>query len=117
MNPKLNKTIIVLHISAVIYFLLGILFLIFPFLLVGEMGPETPDTFIKMMWVFSGLFMIAMGVFIEIVVKSLKNNKFWAWIAGLIICGLYIPSIFIFLGIIGLIGLLDKDVRKDFLRK
>src|SRR3989338_6996541 len=113
-NPKLNKTIIVLHISAVIYFLLGIIFLILPFLSSDEIGL---GTFTKILWIFIALLSIAMGIFIEIVIKSLKNNKFCAWVAGLIICGLYIPSLFIILGIIGLIGLLDKDVRKDFLKK
>ena len=63
------------------------------------------------------LFSIAIVIFVEIVIKSLKNNKFWAWVAGLIICGLYVPSLFIILGIIGLVGLLDKDVRKDFLKR
>ena len=114
MNQKLGKTIIVLHISTVVYVLSGILLLILPFLL-----PNIPEegTFLTIMLVFMALFSIAIGIFVEIVIKSLKNNKFWAWVAGLIICGLYIPSLFIVLGIIGLIGLLDRDVRKDFLKK
>ena len=106
MNPKLNKTIIILHISAVIYFLLGIAFLTILPKYVYIAGAS-----------FVALFSIGIGVFVEIVVNGLKNNKFWAWVAGLIICGLYVPSFFIILGIIGLIGLLDKDVRKDFLKK
>ena len=66
---------------------------------------------------FIALVSIGMGVFVEIVIKGLKDNKFWAWVSGLIICGFYIPSLFIILGIIGLIGLLNKEVRKDFLKK
>ena len=110
MNPRLNKTIIVLHISAIIYFLIGIL----PFLLPGVIEEEL---FLKIIWIFMALFSIAIGIFIEIVITGLKNNKFWAWVAGLIICGIYVPSLLIALGIIGLIGLLDKDVRKNFLEK
>lgn len=106
MNPKLNKTIVVLHITAVIYFLLGIALLtIFP------RYAYIPGAS------FIALVSIGFGVFVEIIVNGLKNNKFWAWVAGLIICGLSVPSLFIILGIIGLIGLLDKDVRKDFLKK
>ena len=114
MNQKLGKTIIVLHISAVFYFLSGILFLILPFVLPNILEEEI---FLTIMFVITALFSIAIGIFVEIVIKSLKNNKFWAWVAGLIICGLYIPSLFIVLGVIGLIGLLDRDVRKDFLKK
>lgn len=104
MNPKLNKSIIVLHISAVIYLLLGIgLFTILSDLVVHP--------------VFMGFVVIGIGVFVEIVVGGLKNNKFWAWVTALIICGMYVFSLFIILGIIGLVGLLDKDVRTDFLKK
>jgi len=104
MNPKLNKTIIVLHISAVIYFLLGIALL-------------TVLKYYIPFGAFIALISIGMGVFVEVIIKGLKDNKFWAWVAGLIICGLYVPSLFIILGIIGLIGLLDKEVRKGFLKK
>ena len=105
MNPKLNKTIIILHISAVIYFLLGIALL------------TVLSRYIRFGASIIALVSIGMGVFVEIVIKGLKDNKFWAWVAGLIICGIYVPSLFIILGIIGLIGLLDKEVRKDFLKK
>jgi len=120
MHPKLNKTIIVLHIMAVIYFLIVlavIVFLISFSLIVDEMEPEIPLTFLKITALFTVLLSIASGVFIEIVIKNLKNNQFWAWVAAVIICGLYIPSLFIILGIIGLKGLLDKEVRKEFIIK
>jgi len=107
MNPKLNKTIIVLHISAVIYFLLGIALLTLTIL---------PRYIPYGALLLIALVSIAIGVFVEIIIKGLKDNKFWAWVAGLIISGLYVPSLFIILGIIGLIGLLDKEVRKDFLK-
>lgn len=113
MNQKLNKTIIVLHISAVIYLLAGVMLLIFSFFLPSVLDGEP---FFKTTFVLSAVLSIAFGIFVEIVIKSLKKHKFWAWITGIIICGLYIPSIFIILGIIGLVGLLNKDVRTDFVK-
>ena len=98
MNPKLKKTTICLHISAIIYFLLATI-------IIGV----TPTGLI-----FLAVFCIAMGVFVEIVINRLKQRKYWAWIAAIIICATYVPSIFIALGIIGLVGLFDESVRKDF---
>src|SRR3989344_678736 len=103
MNPKLNKTIVVLHISAAIYLVLSIASL--------TVSPK----YLPFLAPYIALF-IGMGVFVEIVIKGLKDNKYWAWIAGLVVCGLYIPSIFIVCGIIGLIGLLNKEVRTDFFK-
>jgi len=103
-NPKLKKTIVVLHISAVIYILLGILLLT----ILADY--------------FAGGFLLVfvsfgMAIFVEIVIKGLKQEKFWAWVTSVVICSIYIPSGFIIFGIIGLVGLLNKDVRKDFLKK
>jgi hypothetical protein len=44
---------------------------------------------------FLALVSIGIGVFVEIVINGLKKNKFWAWIAGLILCGGYVPSLFV----------------------
>jgi len=112
MNPKLKKTIIVLHISAIIYFLLGFFFLSF-FL---EFTRKPLFFLVSIPFIMLVLFFIGIGVFIEIIIKGLKDNKFWSWVASLIICGLYIPSLFIILGIIGLSGLLNKETRKNFLK-
>jgi len=105
MNPKLKKTIVVLHISAVIYFLLAIS-------LITVLAPYLPGRYSSI----AG-FVIIWGIFIEVVIKGLKDNKYWAWIAGIIISGLQIPSILIILGIIGLIGLVDKETRDAFNKK
>ncbi len=62
-----------------------------------------------------GIGMItAWAIFVEIVIKGLKNGKKWAWIMGIVISAIQIPSILIVLGIIGLITLLDKDVVASF---
>lgn len=51
---------------------------------------------------------------IEFVASGLKRRKFWAWVAGLCIFGVYVPSLFLPLGALGLWGLLDTGARKEF---
>ena len=99
MNPKLRKTIISLRILSVVNFVIGgiVLLLSFGF----------------MIFVFPiAAFIIGYGVFIELIIKDLKQKKYWAWVAGVVVSGLAIPSILFIPGIVGLIGLLDT--QKDF---
>ena len=51
---------------------------------------------------------------IEIVALGLNRRKFWAWIAGLCIFGMYVPSLFLPLGALGLWALLDHGSRAEF---
>jgi hypothetical protein len=64
--------------------------------------------------VCSGLIIVGFAVFIEIVARALNRRRFWAWVAGLCVSGLYIPSLFLPLGVMGLIGLLDPASRAAF---
>lgn len=109
MPSKLKMTIICLHISTVLYVLVTI---ILGFILCSGVGLETNIIMILMAAI--SLFMI---IFIEIVVFNLKKYRFWAWVTGIALCGLYIPSIFIVLGGLGLWGLLDNETREKFITK
>ncbi|WP_144053691.1 hypothetical protein [Baaleninema simplex] len=51
---------------------------------------------------------------IEFIRRGLKRRKFWAWVAGIGIFALYIPSLFFPLGALGMWGLLDKGSRREF---
>lgn len=108
MPHRIGMAIVCLHISAVIYLLLGVL--MFPlFSAMPEMeGMATP--FAVGMLVFCAL--LAIGI--EVVVAGLKRRKFWAWVAGLVIFGLYLPSLFLPLGAFGMWGLLDKGSQAQF---
>jgi hypothetical protein len=98
-NPKLRKTIVCLRILSVINFVIGAVFLLASFIVIPFAFPFA-------------VLIIGWGIFIEFVIKDLKQRKYWAWVAGLIISGLTIASILFVLGIIALIGLLDT--QKDF---
>lgn len=108
MKTRLHWTILCLHISAVLYLLMA---LFLPILIVRVHPDEGTGRIIGLVFLVVSLLM-AVGV--EVVVAGLKRHRFWAWTAGVIICGLYIPSLFIVLGAFGLLGLLDQGTRGLF---
>jgi hypothetical protein len=57
---------------------------------------------------------VALAIGIEVVAFGLRRRKFWAWVAGLCIFGLYLPSLFLPLGALGLWGLLAPGSRAAF---
>ena len=107
--PTLNKVFIAFHISAVIYFLLGLVVCaVVPVVAFysGSMGLGELIIIVGL-----GGFSILLGVGVEVVIWHLKKGKSWAWIAGICIAGIYIPSGFMPLGIIALLGLLETESK------
>jgi hypothetical protein len=117
MLPQLRKTIIVFHISAIIYFLLSLASFGFLFFAPWIFPDENYMTALILTGIFTTLLVFTAficGAGLELVIWGLKRTRYWAWITGLIIAGLFIPSGFIVLGIIGLLGLVNKDVIATF---
>jgi hypothetical protein len=108
-KPRIHLTIIALRISEVIYFLAA---LCSPFLFTAY--TEGQDQIGLITGVCTAIFGIGIVVFIEVVIRNLKQQKFWAWVVALCLSGLYVPSAFLPLGIMGLIGLLDPETRAAF---
>ncbi len=52
----------------------------------------------------------------EIIVRGLKKEKYWGWVASIIFFGMNIPSLFIVVSIIGLIGLFKKETVATYTR-
>ncbi len=115
MNPKLKKTIAVLRFSTIMYISLGIFWFIA--LLFSYTIPAEERLFYILFFLFGSITSLAMGIFFEIVIKNLKEKKYWSWIAALVLCGMYLTSLLFPLGIIGIIGLVDKEVKEDFFAK
>ena len=127
MNPiaacpkSLRPALLCLRISEGLYIFLAILFgVLGPISLFGPpLDPGNPNEQM-IIWGFVFLFVflsLGMAIFIEIVCRHLKQGKYWAWIAALILCGLYVPSLFIVLGIVGLLSLLKPETRAFFGQK
>ena len=105
---KLRFTIVSLHISAALYFLISAL------LVFALFSAEASQ-----MWI-PGIFALlctGLGVGIEFVISNLKKGKFWSWVVALIICGIYLPSLFFILGLLGFWGSLNKESRAFFRNK
>ena len=105
---SLKPTIICLRISSIIYFIIAVLSILIGFYIIEE------DLFLKFTFILLFLISLALCIFIEIVINGLKKRKKWTWFASIILCGIFIPSAFIILGIIGIIPLFDSDLRKEF---
>jgi hypothetical protein len=107
MRHKIGLATVCLHISAVLYLIVALL--MFP------LFTAVDDTGWGLLFAI-GMFILCLGLIagIEFVVYGLHRRKFWAWVAGLCIFGLYAPSLFFPLGALGLWGLLDSGSRAEF---
>lgn len=107
MQHRIGMAIVCLHISAVLYLLIGLL--MFPLFMHNDpIGLGLP--------VAMGLFFFCLVLIIgiESVAYGLSHRQYWAWVAGLCIFGLYATSLFFPLGALGLWGLLDEGSRDEF---
>lgn len=107
MRHRIGLAVVCLHISAVLYLLAGVL--MFPLFLADD------ETGFGLAFAAGLLvFCLTMIVGIEFVAYGLGRRRFWAWVAGLCIFGVYVPSAFLPLGVLGLWGLLDGGSRAEF---
>jgi hypothetical protein len=83
---------------------------------IGFMGYSADFTlFLGMMVLW--LFCLVLGWVNFWIINGLYKKKRWAWIAALILACVYFTSIFLPLGAIALIGLLNSDVTSEFSSK
>src|SRR5262249_19533388 len=92
MRHKIGLAVASLHISALLYLLVGLMFPVF--LADDEHGLPFAVCML--------IFCLALVAGIEVVVYGLHRRRFWAWVAGLSIFGMYLPSLFFPLGALGL---------------
>ncbi len=94
-----------LHVSAAIYAALGLVFLF------ADLPSELSTGAINVM-----LAAVAIGcaVGVELVAYGIRKRRFWGWVAGLVVFGMYVPSLFFPLGALGLWGLPATGSRAQF---
>ena len=106
---RIGVAVVALQLSAVAYGL----FALIAFPLFTEGGEDTSSYALLIAAAFF-LTCVALIVGIEVVVSGLKRRRQWAWAAGLAVFGLYIPSLYLPLGAIGIWALLQQGSRKAF---
>lgn len=104
MPHRIGLAIASLHISAALYALIAGLFVI----LCCQSDVDLPIT------ILMGGFCLALTLGLELIVLGLRRRRFWAWLVGLCVFAIYVPSLFLPLGALGLWGLLDPGSRLAF---
>jgi hypothetical protein len=105
MNSKVNLAILGIRISTVIYYLIILGCLASLFFLSG---------FDLIMPIVLIVFTLPFAIFLEVLIIHLRKRSYWAWIAGLVVGVLYIPSLFLPFGAMIFFGLLPETSRKEF---
>ena len=120
MQHRITMATVCLHLSAVLYAIIAIGIVPF-FAMLSDLdkqsgNPPPPELaeMMSVMGIFMAVLCVALIIGIEFVAAGLRKRRFWAWVAGLCIFGLYLPSIFFPLGALGMWGLLDEGSRAEF---
>lgn len=108
---RIRMAIVCLHVSSILYVLFAIVFPLLFFLMPED---DTPPAFRIVLAVLLGGIGLVCAIGAEVVAWGLGRRRYWAWIAGLCVFGLYTPSLFLPLGVLGLWGLLDSGSQEVF---
>lgn len=110
---RIGMALACLHFSAGLYAALGIASpWFFAWALDLQDGPGERWGIAVGVGVLSFCAVLVAGI--ELVAHGLRKRRFWAWVAGLCIFGVYLPSLFLPLGALGLWGLLDAGSQRVF---
>ncbi|MBN1460341.1 MAG: hypothetical protein JXA57_12455 [Armatimonadetes bacterium] len=110
MNDRLSTAITCLRISTVLYVFVAI---IVAFLLLEGSEGAAASTADNSIPIFLIVACLGLAIVPEVAIVGIKRRRFWGWALALIIFGLYIPSLFLPLGVIGLKALLDSASRAE----
>lgn len=99
----MNPALLSLKIAQFLYFILAAVLVVSSFAVEGGVG-----------LLVVSLFIIGWGYFLIRIRRGLMEGKYWAWVAGIIVSGMQVLSIFFPLGIMGLMGLLNSKTRQAF---
>jgi len=109
-KDRLPVAILCLHIAAILYVLISG-YLLFRSLKFIDFEEDYGLVSISIIYMIVCLGIAALN---EVVARAIKKRKFWGWIVGIILFGLYIPSPFLPIGGFGMWALLTPDPRKAF---
>jgi cytochrome bd-type quinol oxidase subunit 2 len=101
-----------LHISAVFYMIAGALLVLAPF---ARDSATTAEVTLhsSIIWLLAVLA-FALAALARVLIRALRQRKRWAWITATVLFTLYLPTVFLPLGAVGLFGLLSEGTRAQF---
>lgn len=105
MISLIKPAIICIRIASIIYLLIAVL-------LVGIGFFLKEDMFIFILY---SVLILPIVFWCEITILGLKKTKYWAWVSSIIMFAMFIPSLFIVIGIVGIKTMLSEPVRNQFL--
>ena len=108
MKDRVRMATTCLQISAAVYAVFGLLCL--AALATPSIRSEMGADLILAVFIIS----VVLIVVIEVVASGLHRRRFWAWVAALCLFAMYLPSLFLPLGALGLWGLLSPGSRVTF---
>jgi len=107
---RLESVDVCLHIAAYLYAFLGIALLGYAVNQPAQAQSADPEAFmLAILAVLSFVF----AALPAIIAWGLRRRRFWAWVSGVILFGIYLPTVFLPLGVIGLRGLLNAGSRAE----
>jgi membrane protease YdiL (CAAX protease family) len=93
----IKSSIICLHLLSIINFL--------PILALKYLG------YSKLLLLIGGIYSLILFIAVQVIIRGLKKEKYWSWVAGIIILALHLNSLYIIICVIGLIGMFNKETR------
>jgi len=109
MPRKMKYATVSLHVSAAVYLLAGLLLLF-----LSAFANDGKEIHIGAIAV---TLAAAMAFLVERVVKGLKQGSRSAWVGAVCLAGLYTPTLFLPLGILMFVGLLDEETTEYCMRR
>ena len=102
------------HLGAAAYFACAVALAILVSFAVAD-APSEEDAAVAVV-VFGLLAAMCggLGLIAEIITIGMHLRHKWAWFAGLVMFGLYLPSLFFPMGAMGMCGLLTTGSRREF---
>ncbi len=109
-KDRIPVAILCLRIAAILYVLISA-YIIFLSLTIDD---SKIINGVKFIFVSPTIVFLGIAILNEVVARAIKKRKFWGWVVGIILFGLYIPSPFLPIGGFGMWALLRPDSRKAF---
>lgn len=102
------------HLGAAAYFLFALGMLVIVAIAASEASADEDAAIAAVMFAFFAAFCGGLGLVAEIITIGMHLRHKWAWFAGLAMFGLYLPSLFLPIGAMGMCGLLMNGSRREF---